>query len=189
MRRMFIGGGIAVVALCCSLLAFGEETSGTVQELGFLKFKVLNKDGTSLLVHLAKDSTGYEPADWRPIVGDEINVSYLEVQRRNEKILQATKVTLVKASPNAVSITSPVEVEIVETGRSGYRAKIVSSGNVVRFSKGRGTSVSPAGWTPAPGDKVVITFTSKPSVGGSGMSYVAEKVEKGGNAEKTEKAN
>jgi hypothetical protein len=59
------------------------------------------------------------------------------------------------------------------------------SGKIVRFATQRGTKVTPVGWTPALGEKVVMTFTAKPASGigmafsgTSGITYVLDKVEK-----------
>ena len=183
MKRECVRVGIAAGVFFCSLWAFaqggaGNEVKGTVQEGGFGKFKLQDKSGTSWLFYLSKDGTAYKPDDWRPTVGDEVTVAHMEVQRRGASISQATSVTLVKAGPNTARITSPVEVEIVESGRRGYKAKIVSSGTTVQFDIGRSMKVVPAGWVPAPGEKAIMTFTAKPSKFSFGITYALDKVEK-----------
>ena len=188
--KMNLWVGIVAVVLSCSVgaVAQGEaakEVQGTVQELGFGKFKLQEKSGTGWLFYLSKDGSTFKPDDWRPSVGDEISVAHMEVQRRGNAISQVTSVNLIKAGPNTIKLTSPVEVEITEVGRSGFMAKVMPSGKVVRFATQRSTKVTPTGWVPSPGEKAVMSFTAKPASGigmafsgPSGMTYALDKVEK-----------
>jgi hypothetical protein len=177
--------GMMAVVLSCSLWAMAQgdvvkTTQGVVQEDGFGKFRLKDKAGTSWLFYLSHDKTRYTPDDWRPIVGDEVNISHMEVQSRGNTISQAVTVGLVKAGPNTIRIKSPVEVQITETGRSGYKAKVLSTGVIVRFGNQRSSQVVPTGWVPTPGEKALVTFTAQPSKiwGGFGISYALDKIEK-----------
>ena len=181
MNRVCARVGIAVGVLICSMWAAragaADELQGTVVEGGFGKFRMQDKAGTSWLIYLSTDGTTYNPAEWRPAIGDEVSVAKIEVQKRNTTISQATTVTRVKAGSNTVELTSPVQVEIVESGYTGFKAKILATGQTVKFSKSRSTQFVPAGWVPAAGDKATMTFTTKSSVG-SRISYALDKVEK-----------
>ena len=186
--RATVGIG-AVVVFCCAWAFAGVATTnaikGTVQEVGFGKFTLQEKSGTSWLFYLSNDGTSYTPDDWRPVAGDEVAVTRIEVERRGNAISQAVTVALTKIGPNTVRIKSPVAVEIVETGKTGYRAKIVSSGKVVKFSNQRSTKVVPVGWIPTAGEKATMTFAVQSATvfsmafsGPSGITYVLDKVEK-----------
>jgi hypothetical protein len=182
MKMKWLWMGVMAAVCSCSLWAVAEgdaakEVRGTVQEGGFGKFRLQDKSDTSWLFYLSKDGSSYQPDDWRPTVGDEVSVAYMTVQKRNASIAQVTRVTLIKVGPNTVRIKSPVQVEITEVGRSGYKAKVLPAGTIVRFASQRSTQTIPVGWAPQPGDKATITFTTKPTMGFM-MSYAMDKVEK-----------
>lgn len=154
-----------------------NTTEGTVEETGWGKFKIKDKDGTLRLFHVSKKSTTFSPEDWRPMKGDKVSVKFSTFQRRNATIAQIDSVKLVEAGPNTPRMTSPVEVEIREVGRSGFRVKLLDSGKLVKFSRHRGTQMEPVGWTPAVGDKAKITFSFRTGMM-FGVTYIADKVEK-----------
>jgi hypothetical protein len=181
MKTGYIRAFMVATLLSCSLLASARaadnETRGTVSETGFGKFSIQDKDNSNWLYYVAKDSTSFDPNDWRPAVGDKVTVSHVAVTKRGSTISQAVKVTLDKAGPNTLDVKSPVSAEIIEVGRSGVQAKL-SDGHVVRFDKQRSTQILPVGWQPAPGEKVTLTFVNKPATFGFGIGHYLVKVEK-----------
>lgn len=181
MKNRYVQIAMAAMLFSCSMLvsvrAADNETRGTVSELGFGKFSIQDKDNANWLYYIAKDSTSFEPGDWRPAVGDKVTVSHIAVTKRGNTISQAVKVTLDKAGPNTLDVKSPVTAEIVEVGRSGIQAKL-SDGHVVRFDKERSTQILPVGWQPVAGEKVTLTFVNKPATFGFGIGHYLVKVEK-----------
>jgi len=183
MKKEWARVGIAAVMFFCSLLTFAQggttnAVKGIVMEGGFNKFKLQDKSGTSWLFYPSRKVTAYEPDDWRPSEGDEVAVTSMEVKQRDATILQANQITLLKAGPNTVRIKSPVEVEIVEAGRRGFRAKILSVGATVQFGNQRGMQMVPAGWLPATGERAIVTFITKPVPIGYALGYYVVKMEK-----------
>jgi hypothetical protein len=170
---------------CCSLILFvlgalpvmANEGRGIVVEMGWGKFKVKDDSGVIKLYYVEKKTTTFEPTDWRPTEGEKILLAYTEVLRRSETILRVDKVKLLKAGAQTIRIKSPVDVEIVEVGRSGFKTKILASGKAVKFLRHRRTQVIPAGWVPVMGEKARIEFIVKPGRVSFGLSYQADKVE------------
>ncbi len=137
-----------IIVLGYVVAALGDETKGKVEELGWGKFRLVETNDLRRLYHISKKITQYEPSTWRPVVGDEVQVIYTEVPKRSAKILRPDKVKLLKPGPNTVLLTSPVEGEIVETGKTGYKVRVAKVDKIVKFMKHRGTQVVPTGWQP-----------------------------------------
>jgi ribosomal protein S1 len=173
---------LPVLLLTSALWVHAAESAspvvGTVTETGWGKFKVAEDQGVTKLLYQSKKVSAYKPYDWRPVVGDRVSVECMTVQKRNGTILQVTTATLKKAGPSTVQIKSPVEVIITETGRSGYKVQIKASRKKLKFTRHRGTVVSPVGWVPVAGDKALITYTAKSSRMRFGLTYQVEKIEK-----------
>ena len=179
--RVWIGIVTAVLAGALWAAAQGDALKtlqGSVQEEGFGKFRMKDTSGASFLLYLSHDKTSFSPDDWRPTVGDQVTASYMEVISRGNAISQAVKVELVKAGPNTLRVKSPVDVEVVETGRTGFKLKVLPSGPVVRFTRQRSTQVIPTGWVPGPGEKARAAFTAQAGKVTFGVSYVLDKLER-----------
>ena len=182
MKRRHVILGITLMLLACSACTLAEEekgnkVQGTILETGFGKFKLQDKKKIIRLFYVSRKSTIFKPDNWRPIKGDKVSLTYIEVPKKKSTIAQVGTVTLVKAGPNTLRLKSPVVVEIAETGRSGYKVRIGKSRTLFKFASHRRTKVIPASWIPAPGDKAVITFTIKPAMI-FGLNYIVDKVEK-----------
>ncbi len=176
--------GISGLTLCASLLlgsfqAWGDEAQGTITETGMHSFK-LDEKGTVRLFNASVKSTQYEPATWRPEVGDQVKVVFNITQnKKGATILAIDSTSLVKAGPNSLgAIKSPVTVTIVEIGKSGVKAKL-PKGQIVKFDFNRGkTEKIPAGWVESVGDKAAITFHAQPNRFTGNLVLVADKMEK-----------
>jgi hypothetical protein len=93
-------------------------------------------------------------------------------------VLEVEKVELLKIGPNSIPpMTSPITVEITETGRSGWKAKL-PTGQIVKFESGRKTVLTPAGLVLTPGQKAKIEFHAEKAMFTFGITYFADKVEK-----------
>lgn len=173
--------------LCLGIAAQADEVTGKVTGAGFGSFK-LDDNGTIKQLNLSAKSSEYEPSSWRPTEGDTVTATYTVQTGRKGEVLAVNKVTLVKAGDNTiVSLENPVTVEIVDVGSSGIKAKL-PKGQILRFTRGRRTQMEPAGWVPAAGEKAKITFKLERGGFGFGLNYVAEKIEKIGQAEEGAKA-
>lgn len=169
--------GISLIA--GGFQALGDEASGTITETGFLSLK-LDEKGTIRLFNASAKNTQYAPASWRPEVGDQVKIDYnVTKSRRGDPVLAIATATLTKAGPNSIGeIKSPVTVTIVETGKTGVKAKL-PKGQIVKFDYDRGkTEKSPVGWVENVGDQAIITFHSQPNRFTGKVSLVADKVEK-----------
>ncbi|MBN2302780.1 MAG: hypothetical protein JXN60_09740 [Lentisphaerae bacterium] len=158
--------------------AHAEEAKGIVSEMGFGKFRLKESDNVARLFHLKKKTTSFEPADWRPAEGDKISLTFMETVSRSGTILQAQQVKLKKAGPNTFDLENPVDVEIIETGRSGFIVKLIRRNKQWRFDRHRRTEMVPAGWIPCTGEKARIHFQKKVAAFTFGIGYQADKVER-----------
>lgn len=168
---------VALLAAAAST-AGAEELAGKITETGHGKFKLSDSAGVERLLLLSMKGTSYEPATWRPTVGDRVKVQASTVETRSGPGLAVDRATLVEAGPDTWMETSPIEVEIQERGRSGIKAKAVKSGKPVRFDAGRETVWEPTGWAPAAGERARVTFHTVPSRFGFTVVHVADRIEK-----------
>lgn len=166
-----------VLGLCASAATAGDEAKGVVSEGGWGKFKMVDTNGAERLFYESSKLTQYAPDTWRPAQGDEVLVHFSEVVSRSRIIVQVDKVTLVQAGPNTALIESPVEVELVQIGRTGYMGKPTDGGPTVRFLRHRRTRLDPPGWRPLPGEKVRIEFRCERNRGFS-VNRIADRVER-----------
>jgi hypothetical protein len=175
MRWVSVGVGAMLVA--GGMAAQAGEAEGEVTDTGYGKFKMKDKDGVERLFNIGNKDTSYTPSDWKPSEGDKVAVTFTEKQGRSGVLTVATQVKMVKLGPNVLTAASPVDGEVVETGTSSLRVKVGSQS--VRFTKGRKTLMTPAGWVPAVGDKVKIDFHKEPGkMMMLGVNHVADKIEK-----------
>lgn len=166
------------VALGVGLTAAAEEMTGPVAEIGYGKIIVKDKTDTARQISLSQRDTNYSPEDWRPAAGDRVTVTFTETESRRGKVLEASLVKLEKAGPSSiVNLKSPVVVTVAETGRTGIKATL-PDGKEIKFSRHGGTVYTPAGWQPAAGEKVRVTFRVQPARVGFGLNYVSDAVEK-----------
>lgn len=178
MKRMGMMAWVVFMMLAVGGVAcLGEEAAGRVTETGFNSLRVDDK-GTLRQFHTSA-RTQYEPATWRPGMGDEVSITYAPGQsRRGVPILAVGKMTLVKPGPETVTdLASPVVVEIVEVGASGVKGK-TAKGQIVKFATGRGTRRLPAGWVIAVGERARITFQAKPNRFSGGLVFAVDQIEK-----------
>lgn len=182
MKTISMKGLIAGLTLLAGAFqVLGDETAGTITETGFHSFK-LDEKGTIRLFNASVSKTQYEPATWRPAVGDQVKVTYNVTKGRGDTpVLAIVSTSLTKAGPNTITeLKSPVTVTITETGASGVKAKL-PKGQIVKFDymKGRGkTEKVPVGWVEAAGDKAIITFHVQANRFSGRSGFVADKIEK-----------
>jgi hypothetical protein len=176
-----IRGALAVAALAMGMVAGARaednKAAGKVTEAKFGTVTVDDK-GTARQFNFSQKTSQFDPEMWRPAADDQVSLTFHSETGKRGTVLVVDKVTLVKAGPNSVStLTSPLAVEVLESGRSGLRAKI-PSGQVVKFTLQRGATVTPAGWVPAAGEKATLTFTAEKARVGYGINYFVTKLEK-----------
>jgi len=167
-------------SLLLTVSALAVKTmDGIIKEPGYGKYSVETADGTEFLLHVSKRETTFTPELWRPAKGDQISADYYEKTGRNGTIIVIRKIELVKAGPNTINITSPVNVTIVETGRSGFKTTLDDYNDIdKKFARFRGTKTNPAGWVPRSGDKAVITFHVQKARFTFNVAYLADEVKK-----------
>lgn len=154
-------------------LAVADQATGKVQATARGSF-TLDDNGTLRLFSLSSKQTAYDPATWRPTVGDQVDVQFVV----NKGVLVVGQVKLLEAGPNTLAdLASPATVTIVEKGRSGILAKL-ESGQTVKFAASRGTAWEPAGWLPTPGETAVVEFQALKERFGFGVVFEAVKIAK-----------
>lgn len=166
---------LALAVLLCALArpVLADQAAGQVQAAARGTF-TLDENGTLRLFNLSSRSTVYEPASWRPTVGDRVDVAFVV----SEGKLVVNQATLVEAGPNTLpELPSPAAVRIVEKGRTGIIAQL-DDGRSVRFSATRGTVWDPAGWMPTPGERATVEFQVLRERFGFGVVFEATKIAK-----------
>ena len=176
-RMICLASALLIGAVAPAVSDDDNAVVGTVQETGWGKFKIKDENGTVRLFHISKKATAFSPEDWRPMIGDKVSIKYSTFQRRNTTVAQIDTVKLIEAGPNTPRMTSPVDVEIREMGRGSVRVKILKSGKLVKFSRGRATRMEPAGWVPTAGEKARITFSFRTGMF-FGVTYIADMIAK-----------
>lgn len=155
-------------------LAQDNVSKGTIAEMGFGKFVLKEAGGLERIYLVGKRDTSYEPADWRPENGDQVQVAFFEKKGK----LVASNVKLVRLGPNSVNpddMVSPMRVKVQESGRSGIIATLKGSSKKARFAYARKrTEFEPVGWNPQAGEEVEVQFEAEP--GRSGITYVLTKI-------------
>jgi hypothetical protein len=160
-RSLFIA--LLLASPFATLAADGTTSKGTIGEMGYGKFLLKEAGGLDRLYLVGKKDTAYEPQDWRPDAGDQVDVSFFQ---KKDKLV-ASQVTLVKLGPNSIDpkkMVSPLRVVVRETGKSGIIGTPKGFAKPVKFSNARKkTKYDPVGWVPAPGEEIEIEFTTVPS--------------------------
>lgn len=155
-----------------------ENTEGKIAETGFGKYSVAEPGGMKRLFYVSRTSSKFVPALWRPAVGDTVSIDYYVRRRANTAKLVVQKMTLKKAGPNTVEISSPIKVTIKETGATGFKTTLDEYKDIPKkFTRHDGTRTVPAGWIPAPGEKAVIKFHKKEATF-FGIAYLADEVKR-----------
>ncbi len=170
-------GGVAALLVMAAVARAADEGNavGTVQEMGHGKIVLQEKGGLARVFLEGRKDTSYEPTNWRPEQGDQLEIAYIQ----REQKLVATRVKLVKIGPNNVDpaeMVSPLTVTIVEVGRSGVLATKGKNPTRLRFAFARSTVYEPVGWKPQVGEKVAVTFQAKPNPLTFNISYVLDKI-------------
>ena len=169
----------ALVTIAC-LLAFAtitkaDEASGIVTNTSFGAFQ-LDEHGTVRQFNLSRSKTIYSPDSWFPQAGDKVKVTFI-VSTGSKPVLEVQKAELIKSGPDSIPpMTSPITVEIVDPGRSGWQCKL-PTGQIVKFESSRKTELLPVGVVLAIGQKVKVSFHVEKAFT-FGINYVADKLEK-----------
>ena len=169
--------GVFVALLCALALpgtAGADQATGLVQAAPRGIFHLVDQDGTLREFHLSAKQTLYEPATWRPTVGDKIDATFVV----NKGQLEVTQAKLVEAGPNTIAdLASPAVVTIVEKGKSGIIG-LLESGHSIKFSSSRRTQWEPVGWLPMTGEKATVEFQAIRERFGFGVLFEATRIAK-----------
>ncbi len=171
---------VVLAALVLSaLVATAETVQGTITKIEWGKFMLKDKTGTTRVLAISKKATTFEPMTWRPSVGEEVSVDYEQITTRSGAgVLQNLSCKLVTPTKQSiVDLQSPIEVDIIETGRSGVRARL-PNGRIIKFTSSRQTQWEPAGWAPGIGAKARIEFVTEASGATFSVNYTMTRIEK-----------
>lgn len=174
LRRWVAGALLATLAAATA--ASGEVASGTVSQMGHGKIVLKEKGDLTRTFLEGRRDTSYEPPIWRPEAGDEIEITYIEREQR----LVAQQVRLTQVGPNNIDpkdLVSPMEVTVVEVGRSGIFARRGDDARRIRFAFSRSTQYEPVGWKPQVGEKVVVTFRPEANAFTFNVTYAIDRIE------------
>lgn len=182
MRRQFkiraVLTGVLLLLFGFMQIAVADETiTGVVLESG-LSGVVVKAGG-----HAGKYNTGqgttYTPADYRPVKGDTVTLSYYPKTLRNGvDVLAVSSLALVKKDPNRQELDSPAHGTIREVGRKSIRIEFPEAAQTVSMDIKRGMETAPDGWQPAAGNKVKVYFDKVKARFGNNIVLVISKLEK-----------
>jgi len=176
-------------ALPFSGAAFAVDllSKGTYQvtETGFGRFRAKDESGNTVLLHLARGTSRFEPDQWLMHEGDKVYVEYMPTFRERAKPT-CVLIRLVEKGPKSAALTSPLEGLVEEMGRGSVRVRVAAGAENVfsyTFAIGRrDTRYDPAGWSPRAGDRVRVQFVMRPAVIGWGYTLVANLIQQAENA-------
>ncbi|EKD26828.1 MAG: hypothetical protein ACD_79C00995G0001 [uncultured bacterium] len=180
-----MGGKILKLVFSMMILFFSysafalDTTEGVITERGFGKFYMEDAKGMRLHILEAKKTTTYTPNTWRPANGDKIKVAYFQKPGRGGAMnLVASNIELVEGGALTLNMKSPMEVEVLEMGRSKILVNVIAAKQSMRFDKPKNSQLVPVGWAPMPGEKATITFHATPAKFSYDMVYVIDKMER-----------
>lgn len=160
------------------LAAAGDQTlTGMVAKSGRGSIILGTSGGKEERLNLGRE-TAYEPADYRPMDGDKVKVTYYDKDHRGKMIKAVTMVELIKANPDFKEPPNPATGTIKEAGRRAFNVYIPELKKGWTFEIARGWKSIPKGWKPAADDKVKVTWERVASRFGSGYVYTIKTLEK-----------
>lgn len=179
-NRAVLKGLIILIALAFAQAVYADDTvTGVVKESGYSGVMLKVKGKKTAVKYNTGRETVYTPDDYRPMKGDTVKISYYHKPARGGgEILAVSKLTLVKKDPNRKEITSPAIGIVREVGRRSIRFEFPKVGQHISMDMKRGMEILPAGWKPAVGDKVKVTYDKVKARFGSGIVLVISKIEK-----------
>lgn len=159
-------------------IAFAEETiTGVVLESGFSG--VIVKAGDREGKYNTGQETAYTPADYRPVKGDTVTLSYYPKTLRNGvEVLAVASLSLVNKDPNRKELSSPANGVIQEVGVKSIRIEFPEAAQTVAMDIKRGMETLPGGWKPVAGARVTVHFDKVKSRFTNNFVLVISKLEK-----------
>lgn len=152
------------VASHAELLSTGTYT---VVEMGFGRFRATDEKGNTVLLHLSRGVSRFEPDDWIMHEGDKVYVEYMPTFR-NRPTPTCVLVRLVERGPASSALVSPLEGLVEEMGRANIRVRVATDeGDILSFQFALGrrdTRYEPSGWAPQAGDRVRVQFSTRASL-------------------------
>ncbi len=173
-------GVIILIVLAFAQGLYAADTvTGLVKESGFSGIVLKAKGKKAGVKYNTGRETIYSPDDYRPMKGDTVTISYYpKPWRGGGEILDVSSLTLVKKDPNRKELKSPATGIVREVGRRNIRFEFPKVGQTISMERKRGMKRIPAGWKPAVGDKVKVTFDKVKARFGNRFVQVISKIEK-----------
>jgi hypothetical protein len=162
--------------------AYAQTYKGPLSEEGYGKFKIMDEaENIEFLIHQSKKETTYDPADWRPRLGDVIEVNCYVKDKRfgsGASMLVANSVKLIEPGKRTLMIESPMKVKLIDIGRKMIHMQLPDNAGSVRFDKAAKMEILPVGWAPGTGDEIIIHFHAREGTFTYNISYVVTKIER-----------
>ncbi|MDT8317059.1 MAG: hypothetical protein RQ824_03575 [bacterium] len=172
------GAIILIVLVFAQALYAAETVTGLVTESSFSGIVLKAKGEKAGIKYNTGRETVYSPDGYRPMEGDTVTISYYHKARRGGgEILAVSSLTLVKKDPNRKELESPAVGVVREVGRKNIRFEFPTVGQTISMEMKRGMETSPAGYKPAVGDKVKVTFANVKARFGNRIVRVISKIE------------
>jgi hypothetical protein len=180
MKKRLLSSLFLFMTLVMSIHA--QTYKGSLSEEGYGKFKIMDEaENTEFLIHQSKKETIYDPANWRPRLGDIIKVDCYVKDKRigsGSAMLVANAVKLIEPGKRTLMIESPMQVKLIEIGRKMIHMQLPDNAGNVRFDRASKMEILPVGWAPGPGDEMIIHFHAREGTFTYNMSYVVSKIER-----------
>ncbi|AMV73172.1 hypothetical protein JCM30471_15810 [Desulfuromonas carbonis] len=179
-QLVWLGMALMLVALQAGPSRAEEmAVTGVILESGFSGVVLRAQGKGEGVKYNTGRETRYSPADYNPVAGDTVKLTYYKKMLKNgEDVLAVSTLTLVKMDPNRKELTSPAVGTVVEIGRKSIRFDFPASGERLSMERKRGMEMVPAGYDPTVGDKVKVSYEKVRSKFGGGIVYVMERIEK-----------
>jgi len=179
-QAVWLGMALLLVALQVGQSRAEEmSVTGVVLESGFSGVVLRPQGKGEGIKYNTGRETRYSPADYNPVAGDTVKLTYYKKMLKNgEDILAVSTLTLVKMDPNRKELTSPAIGTVVEIGRKNIRFDFPATGERLSMERKRGMDLVPAGYEPALGDKVKVSYEKVRSRFGGGIVFVMDRMEK-----------
>jgi len=179
-NKAALKGVIIFIVLAFAQGLYAADTvTGLVKESGYSGIVLKAKGKKAAVKYNTGRETIYSPDDYRPMKGDTVTISYYHKALRNGgEVLAVSSLTLVKKDPNRKELKSPAIGIVREVGRKNIRFEFPKAGKTISMEMKRGMEKIPAGWNPAVGDKVKVTFDNVKARFGNRFIKVISKIEK-----------
>lgn len=150
---------------------------GVVTESGRGSFVLRTPTGEFRTFNTGRE-TKYQPADFRVREGDQVEVTFYNKDFRGRIIQAVSHLKLIRLNPDFREPPNPAFGTIREAGHRAFDIYIPAINLAWKFEVARVLNTIPPGWTPLPGDEVIVAYDKVPSRWSGAPVYVIKTMTK-----------